>query len=84
MVKAFGRGEIQIGAAQAATWHLNNDISWKDLSAKMRGPKDPRFGRQSPYFSSYELQAAMSIAKEARRLAKKAESDPGKQDSMSR
>ena len=26
LMKAFGRGELQHGAAQAAAWHLNNDI----------------------------------------------------------
>lgn len=84
MLKAFGRGEIAPGAAQAAAWHLNNDLSWEELAKKMRGPKDPRFGRRVPYFSSYELQAAMTVAKEAKRLAKEAETVPGKQDSMSR
>ncbi|MBN1854230.1 MAG: hypothetical protein JW829_15990 [Pirellulales bacterium] len=84
LIKAFGRGEIHPGAAQAAAWHLNNDISWQELKNKMRGPKDPRFGPQTAYFSAYEIQAAMSVAQEARRLAKEAGTDPGKLDSMSR
>jgi hypothetical protein len=65
LVKAFGRGELQHGAAQAATWHLNNDIPWAELAAKQQGTV--RSVNRPPYFSQYELQAGMAYAGEAAR-----------------
>src|SRR5687767_737700 len=35
LLKAFGRGELQHGAAQAAAWHLNSDLSWNEMAAKL-------------------------------------------------
>src|SRR5690606_25453170 len=37
LMKALGRGELQHDAAQAATWHLNNGLSWQELAAKKQG-----------------------------------------------
>ncbi len=86
VVKAFARGELHRGAAQAAIWNVNNDVSWRELTTKMRGPSDPRFGRRSLYFSRYEIQSAMVIAEEAKRIAAESTSqpseDPGKKDSL--
>ncbi len=90
MIKAFGRGELPTNAAQAAIWHLNNDVTWDQLAAKMRGPSDPRFGEQAPYFSRRELMIAVAIATEAKRIADENphsgsnSTDPGKQNSASR
>jgi hypothetical protein len=67
LLKAFGRGELQHGATQAAAWHLNNDLSWNELAAKLQGTR--RSLRRPPYFSREEIQAAMAYATEATRLA---------------
>jgi hypothetical protein len=67
LLKAFGRGELQHGAAQAAAWHLNNDLSWNELAAKLQGTR--RSPSRPPYFSRDEIQAGMAYASEAHRLA---------------
>ncbi|MEM6654326.1 MAG: hypothetical protein AAF596_00850 [Planctomycetota bacterium] len=67
LLKAFGRGELHHGAAQAAAWNLNNDLSWQQLQAKLAGTA--RDFNRSPYFSRNELQAAFAYANEAHRLA---------------
>ena len=67
LLKAFGRGQLQHGAAQAAAWHLNNDLSWNQLAAKLQGTR--RSPRRPPYFSRAEIQAGMAYATESQRLA---------------
>jgi hypothetical protein len=67
LLKAFGRGELQHGAAQAAAWHLNSDLSWNELAAKLQGTR--RSLSRPPYFSREEIQAGMAYASEAHRLA---------------
>jgi hypothetical protein len=67
LLKAFGRGELKHGGAQAAAWHLNNDLSWKELTAKLQGTK--RSFRRPPYFSADDIRAGMAYATEATRLA---------------
>jgi hypothetical protein len=67
LLKAFGRGELQHGAAQAAAWNLNNDLSWNELATKLQGTR--RSLSRPPYFSRDEIQAGMAYASEAHRLA---------------
>jgi hypothetical protein len=67
LLKAFGRGELNHAATQAATWHLNNDLSWQELAAKLSGTR--RSIRRPPYFSREEIQAGVAYANEAARLA---------------
>jgi hypothetical protein len=67
LLKAFGRGEMKHGAAQAAAWHLNNDLSWQQLAAKLQGTK--RSFNRPPYFSADEIRTGMAYATEATRLA---------------
>ena len=82
LLKAFGRGELHHGAAQAAVWALNNDIPWQELAAKQRGTI--RDARRTPYFSRREIEVGMAYAKEAHRRAKLAEeSVPSGSESMS-
>ena len=73
LLKAFGRGELQHNAAQAATWNLNNDMSWQELGAKLTGTR--RQFNRSPYFNRFELQAAVAYSKEAMRRGAKAEKE---------
>ena len=67
LLQAFGRGGLDHGAAQAAAWHLNNDLSWNDLAAKQAGTR--RSPRRPPYFSRGQIQAGMAYASAATRLA---------------
>lgn len=61
-----GSGQLPQHAAQAAAWHIANDMSWSDLASKQRS----EIGQPDrPYFSQQELQAATMIAAEAKRLA---------------
>jgi hypothetical protein len=79
-VRMLGRGMMPQRVAQAAIWHLENDMSWPELASKQL-----RFanGARSPYFAPLEIQAAMQVAVAAKQLAeKKRESDP-KQYSLS-
>jgi hypothetical protein len=59
-------GQVNQRAAQAAAWHLNNNMTWQQLAAKQL-----RFanGTTQPYFSPLEIRAAMQIAAVASKLA---------------
>jgi hypothetical protein len=65
LVAAFGRGELQHGAAQAAAWHLNSGVSWEQLASKLNGTERSMY--RAPYFSRFEIQAGMAYANEAAR-----------------
>jgi hypothetical protein len=67
LLKAFGRGELDHGAAQAAVWNLNSNMSWDALAAKQTGTV--RNIRRSPYFSAEQIRAGMAYAQEATRRA---------------
>ncbi len=67
LLKAFGRGELQHGATQAAAWHLNSEMGWDELATKLQGTR--RSVRRPPYFSREEIQAGIAYANEAGRLA---------------
>jgi hypothetical protein len=67
LLAAFGRGELKHGAVQAAAWHLNNDMSWDELAAKLSGTR--RSTNRVPYFTADEIRTGMAYADEANRLA---------------
>ena len=67
LLKAFGRCDLQPGAVQAAAWHLNNDMSWDQLAAKLQGTR--RSPSRPPYFSANDIRTGMAYANEATRLA---------------
>jgi hypothetical protein len=67
LLKAFGQGELNHAAAQAATWHLNSGLTWDELRTKLTGTR--RSLSRAPYFSIAELRAGMAYANEASRLA---------------
>jgi hypothetical protein len=62
LVKAFGRGELDHGAAQAAAWNLNSDMSWEALASK---EVKSQFYRNRPYFSREQIAAGMAYAQAA-------------------
>jgi hypothetical protein len=63
-------GQLPQRVAQAAAWHLNNNMSWQQLAAKRVQRAD---GSSYPYFNLAELKMAMSAAQQA---IKAAESQP--------
>ncbi|MEX0641793.1 MAG: hypothetical protein WD468_03785, partial [Pirellulales bacterium] len=67
LLKAFGRGELQHDAAQAAAWNLSSGVSWNQLAAKLSGTR--RSFSRKPYFSAEAIRAGMDYANEAQRLA---------------
>jgi hypothetical protein len=67
LCKMLGRGELDQRAAQAATWHLNNDMSWQELAAKMI---QPALGEPFPYFNPQELQFGFKIAEHVAKVIK--------------
>lgn len=70
----MARGEISQHEAQAAAWHLNNDMSWKTLADKKI---QHLVNAPTPYFSQSEIETA----KEAAEAAKEREKDRAKQKS---
>jgi hypothetical protein len=78
-IRMLGRGMMPQRVAQAAVWHLENEMSWQELAGKQL-----RFanGTRAPYFSPQEIQAAMQVTAAATQLAEKRQSD-SKQDSLS-
>lgn len=68
LLKAFGRGELNHNATQAAVWALNNDVPWAELAAKRKGT--PRDAYRPPYFTQKEIEVGIAYAKEAVRRAK--------------
>ena len=62
----LGNREIDQRAAQAAAWHLQNDMSWEELASKEIRHLN---GVREPYFTSDEIYRAVQIAQEAERRA---------------
>ncbi|HEY4232919.1 MAG TPA: hypothetical protein VGM76_05820 [Lacipirellulaceae bacterium] len=70
LLKAFGRGDLDHQAAQAAAWHLNNDMSWDELAAQKTGTV--RSLNRSPYFSGDQLKTAVAYSGAAEARAEEA------------
>ncbi len=83
MVKAFAKGQLDRGSTQAAIWHLNNDFSWQELTAKTRGPNDPRFGKKEPYFTAGQIRQGIVLAQQAVEYARQAQPSKVSQSSGS-
>jgi hypothetical protein len=66
LCQILGKGLVGQRAAQAAAWHLNNDMSWQELAAKQLRHAN---GATEPYFSPAEVQAGMQVATAARKIA---------------
>ncbi len=69
MIKLMLAGKIDQHSAQAATWHLQNGLSWEELAKKI-GAKHLN-GSVEPYFTPVHLQRALAATKFAQEQAKK-------------
>jgi len=79
LLAMLGTGKFSQRAAQAAAWHLQDGLSWRQLAAKRLKFAD---GTSRPYFHPQELRAGMQIATAAIRMAKQREQQevsPGEQ-----
>lgn len=66
LCQLLGAGQIDQRAAQAAAWHLNNDMSWQELAAKRLRHAN---GTVEPYFSPAEIQRGMQVSATSTTLA---------------
>jgi hypothetical protein len=71
LIKRYARGDVNVKAAQAAAWHLENGMSWQQLAAKKL---THLLGPDQPYFSERELTFAVGLVREAASQAKEAAS----------
>lgn len=71
LCQMLGSNQVNQRAAQAAAWHLNNDMSWQELAAKTIRHAN---GMARPYFTREELQAAVQLSAAAERTAKERQS----------
>jgi hypothetical protein len=68
LLREFANDKYPQRAAQAAAWHLNNNMTWQQLAAK----SIPHINRPAdPYFSAYELNMGMRVAQDAQTRAAK-------------
>jgi len=68
LCKLLGAGRVDQRAAQAAAWHLANDMSWQQLAAKELIYAD---GRRESYFAAHELLLAAKLAETAESQAQR-------------
>ena len=66
LLRQFGSGQLKHASAQAAAWHLANNMSWQELAAKHRRSLS---GTKSPYFTLTTLRQAAEIVLRVTRAA---------------
>jgi hypothetical protein len=69
VVKMLARGELDQHSAQAAAWHLQNGLTWEELTNKI-GAKHLN-GSVEPYFNAVNLQRALAASQAAKERAEK-------------
>ena len=82
LCRVFGNKQLPREAAQAAAWHLANNMSWEELANKRIKRAN---GTSYPYFTQQALQVAYKVSLHCEDVAKKAaeSTDPGKATSES-
>ena len=66
LLRQFGSGKLKHASAQAAAWHLANNMSWQELATKHRRSLS---GAKSPYFNLTTLRQAAEIVLRVTRAA---------------
>jgi hypothetical protein len=69
LIKRYARGDVNVKAAQAAAWHLENGMSWQQLASKKI---THLLGPDQPYFNERELTVAVNLVRDATAKAKEA------------
>jgi hypothetical protein len=74
--EALGYGQVTQNTAQAAAWHLMDDMSWRELASKNR--VESKYIGNIRWFSPIELRTAVAVVNEATRVAdQRSESESG-------
>ena len=68
LCEALGNKLVTQNTAQAAAWHMMDNLSWEELSKKNR--VESQYTGNIPWFSPFELRTAMTAVKESKRIAK--------------
>ncbi|MEE3220779.1 MAG: hypothetical protein VX257_10965 [Planctomycetota bacterium] len=68
--KGLDHGKFGHEAAQAAVWHLQNDMQWEQLAAKQRRRL---VGGNEPVFTRTQIRQAMNIVAYVKKIAEKSE-----------
>lgn len=58
LIGLVGTGKMDLDVAQAATWHLTDNMSWTELAAKRSHPGVPN---SASYFHPNQLVAAQNL-----------------------
>ncbi len=66
LCRMLGAGQISQRVAQVAAWHLENNMSWQELSSKQIRHLN---GMRELYFSPDEVRAGMAAVSTAKQLA---------------
>jgi hypothetical protein len=64
--KMLATNRVAQNTAQAAAWHLTDEMDWRELAAKNR--VESRYTGNIPFFNMVELRQAMVVVAEAQRL----------------
>jgi hypothetical protein len=75
LCEALGYGQVTQNTAQAAAWHIMDDMSWQELAAKNR--IESKYTGNVKWFSPIELRTAMAVVREATRIAEQRQSSSG-------
>jgi hypothetical protein len=73
LLATLGRGEVDQRSAQAAAWHIANDMSWEELAAKEIRHLN---GDRHSYFTADEIALGIRVAEHARRTSESREPAP--------
>jgi hypothetical protein len=72
LCEALGYGQLTQNTAQAAAWHIMDDLSWQELANKNR--VESKYVGNIRWFSPIELRSAMTVVQECERIAEQRES----------
>ena len=67
LCEALGSGQIAQNTAQAAAWHLTDDLSWQKLASMNKA--ESKYTGNIRWFSPLELRAAQAVVSEVTRMA---------------
>ncbi len=81
LLKLLAQGEVDHDATQAAAWHLTDEMSWAELSAKEIKHLGGR--PATPYFSADEIRKARSLVARSASIARSEQSEDDAEETES-
>ncbi len=60
LCKLLADGKVKQNVAQAAAWHIANEVSWGELAKKNR--RESQYTGNEKYFTQEELRTAVNVA----------------------